>query len=216
MSERGIEIHNGQIILPEGMPQEFHLGTLASPLTQGEAAQVVLSAVINALALGGAIHAGLFSVHGTVSLTGSLTGLHARTEVDAAIVVTGYAYGIHIEQEVFAAGQVTGLMEGIRIEQYIPTGGITLTVHGIYISNYIQTSPTGDYYFIRCAENGGATVSAFMRFSLGGASDADHFMDLAGTESIWAAVGVPTGEGGWIKIQVNSLDRYILLYSTAP
>ncbi len=215
MSERGIEIHNGEVVFPEGMPQTIHIGTLALPLTQGEAAQVVLSAVINALALGGAVYAGLFSVHGSVSLTGSLTGLRARTVVDAAIIVTGYAYGIHIEQEVHAAGQLTLTMDGIRLEQYVPTGGLTHTVHGIFITNYIQEQPSSNYYFMRCAENGGVTLDACMMFSLGSGSDATLFLHLASANTAWSNADDKTGgaTAGWIKCNVGGVDKYIQLYT---
>ncbi len=214
MSERGIEIHNGEVVFPEGMPQTLHIGTLASPLTQGEAAQVVVSAVINALALGGAIVAGLFSVHGSVSLTGSLRGLHVRTIVDAAIVVTGYNYGIHIEQEVHAAGQVTDMTEGIRIEQYIPTGGLTSSVYSIRISNFIQTAPSS-YHFMRFSENGGVTVTAAFYISIGGGGDITNLFRLLSNTTAWNVAGDITGgaNAGFIKCNVGGVDKYIQLYT---
>lgn len=213
MSERGIEIHNGQIVFPEGMPQELHLGTEASPITQGEAGQIVVSAVINALALGGAVVAGLFKAIGSVSLTGSLTGVKGYTSVSAGIVVTGYNYGLHSNQDVLAAGQVTTIMDGIRIEQYVQTGGLTFTVHGIFISNYIQTQPSANYFFQRMSENGGVTVEAAFYISVGGAGDIEDLFVLAGTHSAWSGEGNKIGVAhGWIKCRVAGVDRYIQLY----
>ena len=47
-------------------------GIVASPLTQLVAGQIVHSAVIDAIALGGDVTAGLFRVNASVSMTGNL------------------------------------------------------------------------------------------------------------------------------------------------
>ncbi len=216
MSVRGIEIHNGYLDLPEGMPQTLHMGTEASPLTQGEASQIVLSAVVNALALGGTIVAGLFEVIGSVNLTGHLRGLRAITVVNAGIVVTGDASALKVEQEVHAAGQVTAVMDGIRIEQYIPTGGLSFTVHGIFISNFIQTQPSANYYFTRFSENGGVDVEGVLYCSIGGGGTIENLFVLAYTHNAWAGTGDKSGQpnAGWIKVKVAGVERYIQLYGT--
>ena len=212
---RGIEIHNGHIIIPAGAINKIHMGTEALPITQQEIGQVVVSAVIEATILGGDVRAGEFIIVATENLTGNLRPLRVKGVVNANIVVTGYAYGIHIEQEVHAVGQVTGNMDGIRLEQYVPTGGITSHVHGIFISNFIQTAPTGNYYFIRAAENGGVTLEAIMYFALGGTSNANYFAILANTKLAWAATADKTGGAnvGWIRVLVAGVERFIQLYA---
>lgn len=213
MSERGIEIHNGEIVFPEGMPQTLHLGTDASPLAQGEAGQVVLSGVINVTALGGTVYAAFFKAIGSVTATADLIGARGATTVNAGIVITGYAYGLHSNQEVLAAGQVTEIMDGIRIEQYVQTGGLTFTVHGIFISNFIQEQPSANYFFQRMSENGGVTVEAAFYISVGGTGDITDTFVLAGTHTAWSGEGNKIGVAhGWIKCRVGGVVRYIQLY----
>lgn len=220
MSERGIEIHNGYLDFPEGMPPELHLGTDATPLTQGEAGQIVISAVINALALGGAVHAGFFEVIASVDLTGGLVALKARAVINTGLDVTGTLTGIEIETDVLGTGTVSGIVAGLLIEQYAPaTATITTTLFGIFISNYMQVSPTS-YSFIRCSENGGATLTTLLQFTLGGGatpSDATWFLQVTGVaKTCWATAGDKTGGGGagagWLRCQVHGQEKYIQLY----
>ncbi len=176
MSERGIEIHNGSIIFPEGSPPELHMGTNASPLTQGVASQIVISAVINALALGGTVVAGLFKAIASVNFTGALRGLRIGTTITDGITVTGSSYGIHLELEVLGTGVVTGSWEGIRIELY-NTAGTTLSsdVYGLFINNYQLGTITGSYHMVRLEENGTMIVDSVFFV---GVTDAVNFLTL--------------------------------------
>ncbi len=162
MSVRGIEIHNGYLDLPEGMPQTLHMGTEASPLTQGEAGQIVLSAVINAIALGGNVAAGIFIVVASVSLTSDLKGLRAGVTVNDGVTVTASGaalnavFGAQINVEILGDGIVTGRTEGLRIEMSSALGSETTSAfEGIFISNYnLGTQQALGYYMLRMQENG--------------------------------------------------------------
>jgi len=154
MSVRGIEIHNGKVVFPEGMPQTLHMGPEASPLEQGEAGQIVISAVINATVLGGTVEAGLFEVIGSEDLTGDLRGLHAEAIVNTGVTVTGSVWGLHITQQVLGTGKVSSFWEGIRLEMSTSAGAeITGGVCGIFISNFIEGTLGATYHFIRVQEN---------------------------------------------------------------
>ena len=216
MSERGIEIHNGEVVFPEGMPQTVHIGTETTPLTQGEAAQIVISAVINAIALGGVVEAGVFIVVGSVSLAGNLKGLRAGTIINDGITVTGELYGAHIEQTVLGAGVNVGRWEGLRIEMSSALGSTVGIAHGIFMSNYnLGTLSADNYYFIRCQENGTATVHYGLYFRAG-TGGIDYFAMLHGDMDAWCATGHPTVQHGWIKLMVGGVERWIMLYTTAP
>jgi len=220
MSVRGIEIHNGQVVFPEGMPQEFHLGTEASPLTQGEAAQIVVSAFINAIALGGVVVAGFFAAIASVSLTGELRALRARATVNDGIVVTGSVYGAYIETEVLGAGEITGgYYEGLRIENYVEAGAdiSALQHYSIFIVNQISSQPA-TYSFIRMSENGPCTIASVFHIYKGAACiDVEYLFHLDGTPTAWiSSGGALTGEAGSLKIRIGSDVRYIQLYTTMP
>jgi len=223
MSTRGIEIHNGELVFPEGMPPELHLGTEASPLTQLEAAQVVISAVINAIALGGNVEAGIFKVIASASLTGDLKGLRAGVTVNDGVTVTpsgaalNAVFGAQINVSILGTGIVTGRVEGLRIEMSSALGSETQSAfEGIFISNYnLGTQQPNGYYFIRMQENGTYTVhyAFYIRPGVGGI---DYLAFLHGVHPAWNVVGTPSVETGWIKLLVGGIDRWLKLYSTAP
>lgn len=216
MSARGIEIHNGYLVFPEGMPQELHLGTEASPLTQGEAGQIVVSAVINALALGGTVEAGLFMVVGSVDLTGNLRGVHVKARVNDLITLTGWLFGVYIETEVLGTGTVTQALEGIRIEQYAPSGAtVTETIYGIHIANSIEVAPSA-YSFIRLSENAASTVTSVLFIAKGGdCLGMTYFMEVIGTADgmFCSSSGTVSSPDGFITVRIHQKDRYIALYS---
>ncbi len=224
MSERGIEIHNGQVVFPEGMPQEFHLGTEASPLTQGEASQIVLSAVINAIALGGSVEAAVFAVIASVSLTGILTGLRAEAIVNDGITVTptgglhtDSVFGAVITTEILGAGIIGGRWEGLRINISSAVGSESQSaVHGIFISGYnLGTQSADSYYFFRGQENGTYVVHTCF-YLRGGSGGINYFAILHGDTNAWNALGAPSTQSGWIRLYAGGLVRYIRLYSGAP
>lgn len=44
--------------------------------------------------------------------------------------------------------------------------------------------------------------------------DYDAFLDLTGTSAAWGSTGTPSTQSGFIKLRVNSTDRYIQLFTT--
>lgn len=224
MSERGIEIHNGQVIFPEGMPQEFHLGTEASPITQGEAGQIVVSAVINALALGGSVEAAVFAVIASINLTGILTGLRAETIVNNGVTVTptggahtDAVYGAVITTEILGTGIVGGRLEGLRINISSELNTETQSaVHGVHVSGYnLGAQSITDYYFFRGQENGTYVVN-YCFYLRGGVNGINYFAMLHGDTAAWNPLQNPGTESGWIRLTVGGLTRWIQLYSVAP
>lgn len=219
MSERGIEVHNGKVIIPGDAMKQLQLGTWASPLTQVEAGQIVVSAVVNAIALGGDVHGGYFGVKASVSLTGDLRGARARATVNDGIVVTGSVYGAVIETEVLGAGEITAYYEGLRIENYVEAGAdISAVAHySIFIANYITSEPSS-YSFIRMSENGASTVRSVFMVSRGGAClDISYIFELTGSNpSAWSGSGTVSGAAGHLKIRVGAQDKYIALYDNTP
>jgi len=219
MSARGIEIHNGELIFPEGMPPELHLGTEASPLTQLEAAQTVISAFINATALGGNVHAGEFGVIATVTRAGEVHGLRAVGEVAGGIVVTGTVRGAIIQTFMNALSEIVSAAyqwEGLRVNMYAEaTSVMNAPIYGIHVNNYITSAPLSNYYFTRFSENGGVTVEALAYVSVGGAGDITNLFVLAGTHTAWAGAGDKTGgaNAGWIRVNVAGTTKYIQLYT---
>lgn len=197
------------------------LGTDAAPITQFSASQIAVQGVINATALGGSVKGANFGVIASVTLTGDLVGVKARAVINTAIDVTGTLTGISIETNVLGTGTVSGIMAGLLIEQYAPaTATITSTMFGIFISNYMQVSPTS-YSMIRCSENGGATLTTLLQFTLGGGaspSDATWFLQVTGVaKTCWATAGDKTGGGGagagWLRCQIHGSEKYIQLYT---
>ncbi|GAH42974.1 unnamed protein product [marine sediment metagenome] len=144
MSERGIEIHNGEVVFPEGMPQTLHLGTEASPLTQGEAEQTIVSAFINATALGGSVHGGQFGAIATVTRTGDIHGLHVLGSVAAGgVVVSGHVRGLYVHTTMEPLAEIldaTYTWEGIRVNMYAEaTSVMNAPIYGIHVNNYITS-----------------------------------------------------------------------------
>jgi len=206
------------------MPQTLHLGTESSPLTQGEASQIVLSAVINAIALGGSVEAAIFAVIASVNLTGILTGLRAEATVNDGITVTptggahtDAVFGAVINTEILGAGIIGGRWEGLRINISSAAGSESQSaVHGIFISGYnLGTQAANNYYFFRAQENGSYTVR-YCFYLRGGTGGIDYFACLHGDMDAWNALGTPGTASGWIRLMAGGLERWIQLYSVAP
>ena len=214
---RGIEVHSGHIVIPASEIRKLSMGTVASPLAQIEAGQIVVSAVINAVALGGNVKAGLYGVNISVNMTGSPIGLHTFANVLAGITLTGVLTGHLIQSDVLDGSVVTGEWNALRIEMYTHTGAtVSLPAYAIFITNFLQSMPA-DYVFIRGSENGGGTMNSMMHWFLGAGSDADYYMQLSPqARTAWSYTGNPSVQQGWLKIQVGSFDRWIALQSVAP
>lgn len=218
MSERGIEIHNGKVVIPGDVMKELQLGTWASPLTQTEADQVVVSAVVNAIALGGDVHGGYFGVKGSVTATANLRGLRARVTINDGITITGFTYGLHIETEVLGAGVAAGLFEGMRLEKYVESGAdlTGATVYGIHIANSIASAPSS-YSFMRMSENAASTVDSIFLIVKGASClGMTYLFDVVGQPPIFfTTVGTPSGDGGQIVVRMGGNVRYIKLWTTS-
>ncbi|MBA7680443.1 hypothetical protein ES703_88759 [subsurface metagenome] len=219
MSARGIEIHNGYLDLPEGMPQTLHMGTDGTPLEQGVADQIIVSAVVNAVALGGAVKAGQFMVIASVSLTGNLESLMAQSIINDGITVTGTVFGARIKAQVLGAGVAAASFEGLRLELSSAAGAsFNQGVYGIFISNYIPgTLVSPVYHMIRLQENGTVRLQSFLYCRAGGGG-VDYAFVLHGGPpgDAWRSTESPTGAGGFIKVLVGGVPRWIQLYHTAP
>ena len=214
MSVRGIEIHNGQVVFPEGMPQTFHLGTEASPLTQGEAGQIVVSAVINAIALGGDVKAGLFRVNFTVSMTGNPYVLHAIADVKDGIVITGSLRTAYIQSFLGNASQVAYLWEGMRVNMSADAAAIINALSSIIVNNVVNVQPTARYCFLDLREHGAITVDAGIYVGIGVACDMTNLFELIDNKTAWSSgENVPGGAAGRIAVMVGAQQRYIQLYA---
>lgn len=218
MSERGIEIHSGKIVIPGSQIRQIQLGTWASPLTQTLAAQVIVSAVVNAIALGGAVYGAYFGVKGSITATADLVGAFIRAIVNTAVVLTGYVYGLQVAVDVIGTATVSGVIAGVTIEMY-SEAGTTLSdpAYAIYISNYNLSTTIVNYSFIRMAENGSITLDSILQIHMGSTSDVTYFMQLSpAAKAGWGSTGAPANQSGWLKIALGVNVRYIRLYTDAP
>lgn len=219
---RGIEIHNGEIVFPEGMPQTIHLGTSASPLTQGEAGQIVISAVIDANALGGNIVASYNGVNITVAMAGNVSTIRDKATVEG-VVLTGDLVGIHTEIEAIGAdGEITGSFIGHKIELYSDNAGFPIgeDVFGIFVNNYnLATLGAGAYSLLRLEENGTMIVDNVLFV---GVTDAKYFMALrpntpaSGGWDLTTDVATSNAKGGILRITTGVGDKAIQLYDIPP
>lgn len=193
------------------------LPAVVVPIAQYEVGQRLHEVVLAVNALGGAgpalPRAGYFAAQVVAAVTVlNIAALSARMQVPSGIVVTGDTYGVHIEQEL-VDGEITGTWEGIRLEMYSDATAVINTVMGIFMTNYIQAAPVGNYFFQRMSENGGQTVTAGFYLSVGGAGDITNLFYLAGTHTAWSAAVDPPGAAlGRIAVNVAGVQRYIQLY----
>jgi len=195
---------------------KIELGTSAVPITQSVAGQIVVSAVVNAIALGGTVVAGYFGAKASVSLTGDIKGIRAGATINDGITVTGSLYGIYVETEVLGTGIVTAYYEGIRIENYVESGAdISAVAHySIHIANSIGSQPSS-YSFIRMTENAASTVRSVFYVGKGGACvDISYVFELDGVPSAWGSSQTITGQAGFLKVRMGAADKYIALYDT--
>jgi len=214
MSVRGIEIHNGEVVFPEGMPQTLHIGTETTPLTQGEAGQIVISAVINAIALGGDVEAGAFIVNATISMTGSPRALYAKMDIEAGVVVTGYTRGAFIETNINALGESTSYWSVLKLDMWADATAIVNQLSAIYLSNYVQVQPIYRYTFLDVRENAAVTVDCFAYVGIGAAADITNLFVLPSLKTAWSHATPPPGAVvGRIAVEVGGVQRYIGLYN---
>lgn len=211
---RGIEIHNGELVFPDGMPPTIHMGTEASPLTQYVAGQIVQSAIINAIALGGDVVAVYGRVDATVALTGNPAAVKAKMSISATIAVTGSIRGLLIEVDINTGGSASDMMDGIRLDLYMEaTASCPGNVAGIDMRNYVAGT-CGVYYFMYLQENVAALMTAAFYVRV---QDMDNLFYLFPTvTTAWSQTGNPANQNGWIKVSLAGNVRYIQLFSTAP
>jgi len=190
-------------------------GTYAAPVTQVEAEQILISAFVSAVALGGEVMGGYVGVvASTVDLTGNLTGFRARVAV-TDITLTGRVYGAQIQASVYGAGVISSVFEGLHISLHTDAG-VTMSgsMRGLYISGFCAVAHA-TYEMLRLEENGACTVTAMIGCYVG-AGAITYFLILSSTENAWNNTGDKTGghttEAGWIKVCVNGYDKYIQLY----
>lgn len=215
MSQRGIEIHNGYLKFPEGSPPEIRMGTAASPLTQSEAGQIQLSAVINALALGGDVTPAYFRVNVTVSMTGSPVALRAIANLAAAIAITGgYLRGAYISTDMSDGASAEYGWDALYISMYQHSGASsTGNTIAITIRNYMAGT-LGMYYFMYMQENAAAVMEG--AFYVRVVDMTNLFYLFPTVTTAWAQTGNPSNQNGWIKVSLAGNIRYLMLYSTAP
>jgi len=217
MSARGMEIHNGSITFPEGSPPELHMGTEASPLTQGEAGQIVHSAVIDAGVLGGNVAASYNGVNVSADMTGNITTVEANSVVETDVALTGDLRGIETHVQMLGTtASISGFTIGIQIGMYSQAGCThTGDVFGIFINNYQLGTRGGSYSFIRMEENG--TMILTQAFFVG-ATDAQYFMTLrpgtcaSGGWDVTTDVATSNGKVGILRIDTPVGDKAIQLY----
>ncbi|MBA7491249.1 hypothetical protein ES702_01794 [subsurface metagenome] len=223
MSSRGIEIHDGHIIIPAGEINKIHMGTELSPITQQVAGQVVISAVIEAT-LGGAVRSGKFVIIATIDQTAVLIPLTSKVVVNTGVTVTATlgahhpaVFGGQINVEVLGTGIVAGRTEGLRIEMSSALGSETQSAFdGIFITNYnLGTQSANNYHMMDMRENGTYTIYCFF-YLRGGVNGVDYFAELHGDTDAWHAHGAPATQDGWIRLWVGGLLRWIRLYTAAP
>jgi len=219
MSERGIEIHNGSVIFPEGSPPELHLGTEASPLTQGEAGQIVFSSVIDAGALGGDVAASYNGVNVSADMTGDITVLEANAVVETDVVLTGHLRGIHTHVQVLGtSGEVTGHTIGHEIGMYSQAGcqHSSGNIMGFFLNNYLLgTKGIGTYTLLRMEENGTMIVNEAIFI---GVTDAEFFLTLrpgtcsSGGWDMATDVATSNVKAGILRVSTTVGDKAIQLY----
>lgn len=216
MSVRGIEIHNGEVVFPEGMPQTLHMGTEALPLTQGEAAQIVLSAVINAVALGGNVAASYNRVNVSADMTGNIVTLEAKAIVNEDQTLTGNLKGLHVQAELLADGVVNGLVEGATIYVFSAAGcELNSDVRVLYVAGYNLGAVIagGTHEMIRIEENGTMIPDNILGVYTHDAVNFLHLSPAVPASGAWNADGDYTGSAaGYIRVSVGG-TRYIQLYA---
>ena len=219
MSARGMEIHNGSITFPEGSPPKLHMGTEASPLTQGEAGQIVHSAVINAGALGGNVAASYNRVNVSADMTGNIVTLESKAIVDEDQTLTGNLKGLHIQAQLMANGVVDGLVEGATIYVFSAAGAeLNSDVRVLYVAGYNLGAVIagGTHEMIRIEENGTMIPDNILGVYTHDAVNFLHLSPAAPAGGAWNADGDVTGSAaGFIKVSCGG-NRYIQLYAYVP
>ena len=219
MAGRGIEIHNGKVVLPSGNIEQLSLGTWGAPIAQSIAAQIMVGAVIEAVAaLGGDIHGGYFGARVEVAYTGTIRGLRARASVLSNVALTGSLYGIHTEIELGGAtSTISGVFVGHTIEMYTEAGNvITGDVYGIHVNNY-NLATVGVYMMMRLEENGTAIPDAIIGIYVNDATYFIHLTPAVPAAGGWTNVGdrtagSATNAAGWLLVDHQGADKYIQLF----
>ena len=183
-------------------------------ITQYEAGQRLLEVFLEATALGGAARGAYIACQATVAVAAVLGALHARMQVPTGITVTGSTYGLHIEQEITGTGVITGTMEGIRMELYSPGTTTIASAYGMFMTNYVDSNPTGDYAFFRLTENGNSVVRSAFDIRVGGAADITNLFNLPGNPTAWDAATPAAGAStGRIAVLVAGVQLYLQLWT---
>ena len=214
LGSRGIEVHDGFITFPTNAVPKIHLGTWASPLSQIEAGQVVVSAVISITALGGEVFPAYFGVKVAADLTSEAYGLRVRAAILDGITHSNRIQGILAEVE-FLGTAISNLHKsGIRIEMYAEAG-TTLTgdMYGLWLNNYLLSQPT-TYHMIRLTENGSVTVGDAIYVRIGGTADITNLLRIFPAVCTgWSYLIDPPGAArGRIGVDIGGFQRYLQLY----
>ena len=219
MSERGIEIHNGEVIIP-AMESAFSVGTRDSPITQSDATlQQVIGAFINtsALGIGWDIHGVWGWVNCAVDRDGDIVGVEGRAYVNDGIQIGGHVYGLHSRIYALGAAILDKNFEALHLAMNVEAGA---TLSGdatvIRIMNMMRVNPAGAYYIMRLDENGGQTIDAFINTNIAAGSDIDNFLYTAQINTAWGHTLEAGTAAGWIKVAIAGQVRWIQLYSVAP
>ena len=211
---RGIEIHNGYIVIPGGIKGIIG-GTWSSPIAEGVAGKAGIQIIISSVAISGISAGGYFGVKANnASGTLEIAGARARATVLTGITPGGRVSGLWVEVEVLGNAVVSGKMVGVRVELYVESGAtITGDTHGIFVDNYIDSQPTV-YQMVRLEQNGSAIVKHMIAFYTGDAEYAFHFTPHTPTSLGWSLSDDKTGltNAGWLRVDMQGTIKYVQLY----
>lgn len=199
---------------------KLEAGTYASPLAVSEASLIALQAFHKTTATSGTSKGGRVGVQANnASGTLNIDGFNCVATVLTGITLGGNIFGLRVETEILGTAIVAGINEGIRVELYAEST-VTIsgaTVYGIHITGSMGKDPSY-YAFMRFDENDASTVDALIQFVKGAAClGLSNILDLTSGAAVgaWATVGIPSGNGGQLKISINGVARYIPLYTTS-
>lgn len=206
MATRGIEIHNGHVVMSR---------TLDIIAEQEVLDQKVITAILNASVLGGTLQALYGSVKSSVAMPGNLRCLRAESMILDGGIITGDLRGAYIRAVGRGAGQVAGEFTGLFIELNTDAGVVMSgDAYAIHIGNMMGVAPTGTYDVIRLDENGGALIDNFISAHIAAGSNINYFLYTAQATNAWAAVDDKTGAAaGWIRVIIAGSVKYIQLYT---
>lgn len=206
MTTRGIEVHNGHIILSR---------TINIEAEQEFLDQKAIIASLNASVLGGTIQALHGIAKSAVSMPGNIRCLRADAMILDGGIITDDLRGAYIRAVGRGVGEVAGEFTGLYVELNTDVGVvISGDANAIHIGNMMIATPVQQYNIIRLDENGGATIDNFISAHVAGGSDINYFLYTAQVTSAWSNVDDKTGGGstGWIRVIIAGAVKYIGLY----